>query len=445
MEQYIDTESYNTLLGLLKVQSNSENEKLMVLYLDKELHKLNLDYGIDSAGNILVIKGKSKTYPCVVSHMDTVHSFVSDFTIYTRQKNKDILFAKSNKQKVGIGGDDKCGIFACLYLLKVVPEIKVVFFSREEVGCKGSDKVNHRFFDDCRYIIQLDRKGNKDFIQAYCGKKTVSHTFSSEIGAVKKKYHYKTAIGTVTDVMKLWNNRIGISCINLSCGFYNPHSPSEYISIKDLWHSIKFTKEIIQTLKPKRYTSLPVKIVTTYNNFNYKNDWSKTKKCEKCGEWKKLYSFSSYTYNTTTKDKEYGNVCWQCKQKEKNKKNSSPNIIPKDSYTCLSCGEKLTKTSGVIRSINGKLYCPTCAINATSLICNLCREFIPDNDFEIRDGEKICSLCCEKLDAMTKELLGTRICEECKAIIPPQATKITKSGKPICINCAISNKSLNRY
>ncbi|GAH11866.1 unnamed protein product, partial [marine sediment metagenome] len=170
-----------------------------------------------------------------------------NFKVYEDIDNKDTLFAMDNKRRVGIGGDDKCGIFACLYMLEILPQVKVVFFSREECGCKGSTAIDKTFFADCRYLIQLDRRGSKDFIQTYWGNKTISHDFSSEIGNVKKKYKYKNQTGTVTDVMKLWNNKVGISCINLSCGYYQPHSDYEYISIKDLWHSIKFTEEIIHT------------------------------------------------------------------------------------------------------------------------------------------------------------------------------------------------------
>ena len=209
----MDTYWYDKLIPLLKVQTNSENEKLMVLYLDKELRKLKLPYTIDAAGNILVTKGKSGLYPCVTSHLDTLHNFVDNFELYTDMKKNDILFAMSGKQRIGIGGDDKCGIFACLYMLEILPIIKVVFFSGEESGCRGSRKINHRFFADCIYLIQLDRRGKKDFIQTSWGRKTISHEFSSEIGLVKKKHTYKNTTGTVTDVMKLWDNNVGISCI----------------------------------------------------------------------------------------------------------------------------------------------------------------------------------------------------------------------------------------
>ena len=216
----MNTYWFNKLLDTLVVQTNSENEKLMILYLDKELRKLKLPYTIDAAGNLLVTKGKASSYSCVTSHLDTVHDFVGDFKIYTDLDDKDLLFAMDGKRRVGIGGDDKCGIFACLYLLEVLPAIKVVFFSREERGCKGSNSINKDFFADCRFLIQLDRKGKRDFIQTYWGDKTISHEFSSEIGVTKKKYKYKNSIGTVTDVMKLWKSGVGISCINLSCGYY---------------------------------------------------------------------------------------------------------------------------------------------------------------------------------------------------------------------------------
>ena len=196
----MDTYWYNKLLPLLKVQTNSENEKLMVLYLDKELRKLKLPYTIDFAGNILVTKGKSKLYPCVVSNLDTVHYLVDNFELCTDIDDKDTLFAISGKRRIGVGGDDKCGILACLYMLEILPTIKVVFFSGEESGCRGSRKINHRFFTDCMYIIQLDRRGKRDFIQTYWSKKTVSNEFSSEIGLVKKKYRYKNTTGTITDV-----------------------------------------------------------------------------------------------------------------------------------------------------------------------------------------------------------------------------------------------------
>jgi len=384
----------NKLLNVLRVQTNSENEKLMVLYLDKELGKLKLDYTIDAVGNIIVTKGKAKTYPCVVSHMDTVHDFANNFEVFRDIDDEDILFAMNGKQRVGIGGDDKCGVFACLYLLKTIPQIKVVFFSREENGCKGSMGINKGFFADCRYLIQLDRRGSRDFIQTYWGSKTISHEFSSEIGIIKKKYKYKNCTGTVTDVMKLWNNRVGISCINLSCGYYNPHANHEYVSIGALWHSVKFTEEIVNTMQPKRYTSLPPAPVVTKVSYASASKYSQ---CDKCKTWKKealLYSFWNSTNNTHVK------ICWPCKKEEYNKPQNKEIIV----FACHECGIK----SGEMEAgdslkyarEDGKLYCNQCAslfvpnTETPPVKCWVCDKIIPkDHKIIERFGTRVCEYC----------------------------------------------------
>ena len=219
MNDKIPDKWYKELINLCYVQSHSRNEKYMVLYLDRVLEKLNLPYTIDNVGNIIVIKGTAKTYPCIVSHMDTVHSFVKDYRICIDESKRSI-FAFNNDKPTGIGGDDKCGILSCLYFLNVLPAVKVVFFTQEESGCVGSSKIDKSFFDDCRYIIQLDRRGSKDFIDTKDGQKCISHNLSSEIGSIKKEFKFKSAVGSITDSINLWSDGIGISCMNISSGYY---------------------------------------------------------------------------------------------------------------------------------------------------------------------------------------------------------------------------------
>jgi len=396
----MDTYWSNKLLKLLQVQSNNENEKLMVLYLDKELSGLKLPYSIDAAGNIIVTKGNAKTYPCVVSHMDTVHSFVPNFKIYRDTKNKNLYFAMNGKQKAGIGGDDKCGVFACLYLLKTIPNIKVVFFSREEVGCKGSRNIDKKFFADCRYIIQLDRRGSGDFIQTYWGKKTVSHEFSSEIGLTKKKYKYKNATGTVTDVMKLWDRKVCISCVNLSCGYYLPHTKNEYILVDELWHSIKFTEEIINTMQPKRYTSLPPAPVVTNTSIPTSPYAPTYSQCDTCKKWKR----DSLLYVDKSGEGDKALICWPCKKKQYEKKNLDYSKLPNEEviiFACNECGIKAheMKSGDSLNYVNGELYCDKCASvffasGKNPIKCFNCNRIIPK-------GSKII------------ERFGIRVCEDC--------------------------------
>lgn len=437
----------NKLIEVLSVQTNSTNEKLMVLFLDKTLCSMGLQYSIDSAGNVLVIKGEAKTYPCVVSHMDTVHNFVNNFEVvenpvtYVNKKTKKLirkdieLSAKSKKTVVGVGGDDKCGVFACLYFLEVLPAVKVVFFSREEVGCIGSGDVNHGFFSDCRYIIQLDRRGKKDFITNYWGDKTISHELSSEVGIVKKKYGFKNATGTVTDSVKLWHNNIGISCMNISSGYYNPHTSTEYVSVSDLFNAIEFVHEMINTLKSKRYVSKPPKTkpyVYTFAARTYSQ-------CKGCDEWildsllykkgKELYCFSCLQKNNKNSDKTkntIGYVCQECNKvhtyREKPTSIKGKKYCPTcavlfacdppitkgrktDSYFCYICNKKIGSSTGLcIRYRVGHFYCDTCCPDPKpeitekeppkNLECGMCNQNISENDDEqYISGERVCNYC----------------------------------------------------
>lgn len=411
---------YNKLLDLLIIQTNSENEKLMILYLNKELKRLKIPYYIDAAGNVIVTKsgtkdvskGKVDIYPCVTSHMDTVHDFVDNFKIYKDIDDNNMLFAMNNKERVGIGGDDKCGIFVCLYLLEVIPQIKVVFFSREEIGCKGSTNINKEFFADCRYLIQLDRKGSKDFIQTYYGDKTISHEFASEIGLIKKKYKYKNQVGTVTDVMKLWKRKVGVSCINLSCGFYKPHTNYEYISINDLWHSVKFTEEIIKNMQPKRYVSLPPPsvVVKTVAASNYNK--SVYLQCHKCKQWKR--DFELYTH-WDIKTKQIKKLCYTCKRGQYSKKEREtklPNADEKHKdtmlYVCHECGIKTSEMEAgdSLKYVNGNLYCNKCASiffvsDKEPEICWVCNKVIPkDHRIIERFGVRVCEDCACSSDTI---------------------------------------------
>ena len=454
----MDTYWLNKLVNVLRVQTNSENEKLMVLYLHKELTRLKLPYHIDAVGNVIVTKGKAKTYPCVVSHMDTVHDFVSNFDVYTDIDDNDILFALSNKKiRVGVGGDDKCGVFACLYLLKVIPDIKVVFFSREENGCKGSTGIDKTFFKDCRYLIQLDRRDNRDFIQTYWTNKTVSHDFSSEIGIVKKKYKYKNATGTVTDVMKLWNNSVGISCINLSCGYHQPHTAHEYVSISNLWHSVKFTEEIIYTMKAKKYVSLPPEPTVVKTLYAYKSVYDQ---CIICKEWKK--DALLYPHNGEK-------ICWPCKKKLYYKdKNSAPDKKAEHSklqngdiivFACYECGVKPEemKAGECLKYADGNngthLYCDSCAslltqsLNSTKkesesevgYICEMCNKVYQQTEPKtiVHTNNEVVIMCndCATLWEETEPVPIK--CFACNKIIPKDHKIIKRFGAQVCEDCAL--------
>ena len=199
----------------------------------------------DKPGNLYITKGKSTTYPCNVAHMDQVQERHSkDFIAYEAE---DIIigFSPKHKEQQGLGADDKCGIWISLKCLQKFEALKLAFFVGEEVGCKGSGLANMAFFDDCRFVIEPDRKGSEDLITQIGWTPLCSDDFLKDIGF--KKFGYKEAEGMMTDIEALKDNGLMLSCINLSCGYYKPHSNEEFVYKPALLNCLAFVDHIIKT------------------------------------------------------------------------------------------------------------------------------------------------------------------------------------------------------
>jgi hypothetical protein len=234
-----------------------------------------LECMVDESGNIFITKGVSETYPCITAHLDTVHGWGNIVVV-----EKDGALSSP----AGIGGDDKCGIFICLELLDKLPILKVAFFQGEEVGCTGSRACDLEWFKNCRYIIGIDRRGNSDFISSFWGEKTASKHFKKTIAQVLQQYEYSASIGLITDSLKLAERKVGISCCNISCGYYNPHCNDESVVIKDVFKALNLTADLIAVLGDEVYShAYTTKTYTTYTN---NKDWSKWGQCAKCKSWK---------------------------------------------------------------------------------------------------------------------------------------------------------------
>ena len=199
----------------------------------------------DKLGNMYVTKGKSETYPCIVAHLDQVQERHSkDFIAYEAE---DIIigFSPRHRRQEGLGADDKVGLWIGLKCLQKYDHLKLCFFVEDEVGCKGSDKADLEFFRDCRFVIEPDRRGANDLITEIGWTSLCSDEFLKDIGY--KNFGYKETEGAMTDVETLKDNGLAVSCINLSCGYYEPHSDKEFIYKPAVSNCLSFVEHIIET------------------------------------------------------------------------------------------------------------------------------------------------------------------------------------------------------
>lgn len=234
------------LKQLFKIFSPSGFEGYMIQFIIKWVSEYvpEAKIELDSKNcNIYITKGESEAYPCVVAHLDQVQkNHSADFVAV---ETRDIIFGYSPRRRKheGLGADDKVGIWCGLKLLQKFDNLKVAFFSKEETGCLGAGNANMEFFQDCRFVLEADRRGSDDMVVSIwdelCSQEFIEDTDHEMFG-------YKISDGMTTDVGELKGNGLGISCINISCGYYEPHTDQEYVVKKDVRKALRFMEHIIR-------------------------------------------------------------------------------------------------------------------------------------------------------------------------------------------------------
>lgn len=245
-------------LSVLEVQSIAGQENAMVGEIISHLVRMkDVVFEIDIYGNIIAQKGEGMM-PCVCSHLDTVHSVVNGYEVIYKD---NIVYSPS-----GIGGDDKCGIITALIALERRQKVKAIFFSSEEVGLIGSSSIDDSYFSNISFLIGVDRKGNSDFICMDGSDYTVSNQLIADTSGTLERHGYSPCTGLITDSIGLWRDGIGISAVNVSCGYYNAHTNSEYINLDDLNRCIYFVLDLIADTEysEMQYESFP----SNYDKFN---------------------------------------------------------------------------------------------------------------------------------------------------------------------------------
>lgn len=191
----------------------------------------------------------------LVAHMDTVH----------KQQCKEVSNINGKlSSPQGIGGDDRCGIFI---IMNIVEELhcSVLLCEDEEIGCIGAHKFAKTDYIknlDVNYMIEFDRKGNNDAVFYHCGNEDF-------IDFVEDATNFKFANGSVSDISVLMPEA-NLSAVNLSCGYYNAHTTSEYVMYDEMMDTIEAAKSLIKEKcdKPFVYMRKTYSYSGSYANFN---------------------------------------------------------------------------------------------------------------------------------------------------------------------------------
>lgn len=121
----------------------------------------------------------------LVAHMDTVH----------RQPVEQICYSADRAVAMspqGIGGDDRCGVWMILQILRTA-NCHVLFCEDEEVGCVGAKKFTRGpLRPQVNYIVELDRRGSNDAVFYRCD--------NPEFEDFVTSFGFETAGGSCSDI-----------------------------------------------------------------------------------------------------------------------------------------------------------------------------------------------------------------------------------------------------
>ena len=208
--------------------------------------------------NFYVTKGQASIYPCLVAHTDTVYEIYPAAQYAVR--DYDSVFSAHDPVHgipMGIGGDDKVGIFVALYFLRHLPAVKAAFFCDEEIGCVGASRARLEFFADAAFALECDRRGNADFVREIAGRVLYGPDFAEAIHPILQTYGYGEVVGRGTDIGQLKADGLGIAVANMSCGYHEPHSVDEFVVLSDVERCNRLVAEIIAKHGHKQWVHVP--------------------------------------------------------------------------------------------------------------------------------------------------------------------------------------------
>lgn len=253
------------LIEVLQVPTYFGEESRMIGYISSVLDQKQLEYTVDPIGNIYVTKGDSEKYPCFVSHMDTVHHVNERLEVYVNQEGNLQGRDSVDQSPLGVGGDDKCGVYLCLEMLDRLESVKVAFFVGEEFGMVGSKEASPEFFSNVKYAIQFDSpegdtmsltlRGNRLFDEESLFGETVTPLLL-ERGITKWQHH------PYTDVYQLIT-KFDFPCLNLAAGYHRYHTQHEYVVPDEVENTLQLALELVEVLKEETYVRIKSHSVVT--------------------------------------------------------------------------------------------------------------------------------------------------------------------------------------
>jgi len=196
------------------------------------------------------------TFPVLLlAHLDTVHKHLPTLILCDAETGR-----MSSPQ--GIGGDDRCGVFMVLEVIKRF-NCSVLFCEDEEIGGVGANKFIKTDLAkelEFNYAIEFDRRGKNDAVFYECDNEEFEDFITEEF--------YRTAYGSFSDISVV-APFLKCAAVNLSCGYYNAHTTQEYVVVTEMLASINAACRILErTTEKDKFEYVEMEYQNYYRNYN---------------------------------------------------------------------------------------------------------------------------------------------------------------------------------
>lgn len=169
----------------------------------------------------------------------------------------------------GIAGDDRCGVFLILELIKNGIRPNVLFTTYEENGSIGAKRfIDSEYIDlikKNKFFVQID-KGHltSESVNGYKLKRinnpygrdlvfydTTKKEFVDDISNLCKDLDFHKEDGCSTDIVHL-TQATGIASVNISSGYFGEHLKTEKIVIEEVERAYEVLKRLVVFAKSSK-------------------------------------------------------------------------------------------------------------------------------------------------------------------------------------------------
>ncbi len=254
---------------ILGTQSYSRESKRMRRTMQRLLEDAGMRV-VAKDGNVFAVKGdQDGPVPIFVAHLDTVHKHIGDaYQVIAEPDDGDFIYwayRTDTGQRVGIGGDDKCGLWVALQASKRFDSCRVVLLRDEEIGTVGASASPAGWYKNASVVIEADRRGSGDAVSEACGTRLSSDEWQAHVGDIVLDHGYVWEDGGgLTDVVTLAEeNKITTSCINLSAGYHQPHTANETVVESELENCLSLAVSLARASEGRTW-DVPIADRNTY-------------------------------------------------------------------------------------------------------------------------------------------------------------------------------------